>query len=192
MIRTEDFAQLEVRSAAQLRDWLLAHHGQLESVWLVTFKKPVADKYVSHEAVLDALLCFGWIDGVMRKLDVTRTMQLVGPRRAQHWAKSYKDRAARLERDGLMHAAGLAAIELSKQRGLWEFMDDVDALELPEDLIAALIARPPAADHFGRFPPSSQRAALRWIKLARSPATRSKRIEQAAALAAQNLRVPGS
>lgn len=65
-------------------------------------------------------------------------MQLIGPRRAQHWSKSYKDRAADLIADGRMHPAGLAAIESSKHRRLWDVMDDVDALIAPNDLVAAL------------------------------------------------------
>jgi uncharacterized protein YdeI (YjbR/CyaY-like superfamily) len=96
--------------------------------------------------VLDEVLCFGWIDGIARKLDDDRTMQLLSPRRVQHWAKSYKDRAARLIQEGRMHPAGLKAIEEAKREGLWDVMNDVDALVIPDDLATALDARPPAAE----------------------------------------------
>ena len=192
MVKTEHFEKLEVTSAQQLRDWLEVHHTQQESVWLVTYKKVVRENYIPHDEVLDELLCFGWIDGVARKLDDQRTMQLIGPRRVQHWAKSYKDRAARLTREGRMHAAGLHAIAESKRNGLWSFMDDVDALGMPNDLLEALLANPPAVDHFTRFPPSSKRFTLRWIKMAKTTQTRSKRIEMTARLAARNERIPGS
>lgn len=192
MIKTENFDQVEISSPAELRVWLQAHYAQAESVWVVTYKKHVADKYVSTAQVLDELLCFGWIDGMRRKLDADRTMQLISPRQAQHWAQSYKDRAARLEREGRMEAPGRAAIEASKENGMWNFMDDVDALVQPPDLIAALQKHPPAERHFNAFPPAVQRFALRWIKLAKQPATRARRIEQTAQLAAKNERVPGS
>lgn len=190
MIKTEQFEQVEVTSAGQLRAWLEANHTQQESIWLVTYKKHTGEKYVSRSEVLDAVLCFGWIDGIGRKLDAERTMQLLSPRRTQDWAKSYKERAARLEREGLMHAAGLMAIVESKRRGLWDAMEDVDALTMPDDLVAALVARPPATVHFERFSPSSRRNILRWIKRAKTPATRAKRIEQTAVLAARNEKVP--
>ena len=192
MTRTENFEQLQVASATELRRWLEKHHAQDDSVWLVTFKKHVGSGYVSRDEVLDELIAFGWIDGIRRKLDDDRTMQLIARRKAQHWAKSYKDRAARLEEEGRMAPPGLAAIERSKSAGLWDFMDDVDALVKPEDLVSALAERAGAAAHFDAFPASSRRFVLRWIKLAKKPETRRRRIARIADLAARNERLPGS
>ncbi|NDJ52336.1 MAG: hypothetical protein GYB68_04515 [Chloroflexi bacterium] len=190
MTKTENFAQVEIESVAQLRAWLEANHMQAESVWLVTFKKHIADKYVSTSEVLDEILCFGWIDGIRRKLDGDRTMQLIAPRQTQYWAKSYKERVARLEREGRMHPAGLATIEASKRNGLWGFMDDVDALILPDDLIEALQSHPPAAENFDASAPSYRRNVLRWIKLAKADSTRAKRIDKAVDFAARNEKIP--
>ena len=192
MLQTESFEQVEISRAADLRHWLEAHHQQPDSVWVVTYKKHVTGKYVSTGEVLDALISFGWIDGIRRKLDADRTMQLISPRKAQHWAQSYKDRAARLEAEGNMTPAGRAAIEASKAAGLWDFMADVDALIKPEDLVKALAAYPDATRHFDAFPPASKRFVLRWIKLAKTEKTRGKRIAEIARLAAQNERLPGS
>lgn len=190
VIKTENFKQVEVTSAAELRVWLEHHHTQHESIWLVTYKKHTGARYVSRQQVLDELLCFGWIDGIARKLDDNRTMQLLSPRRVQHWAKSYKDRAARLIQEGRMHPAGLRAIEESKRQGLWDAMDDVDALVIPDDLAAAFAARPPAAEQFAAMAPSYRRNVLRWIALAKTTATRIRRIEQTAVLTARNEQVP--
>jgi len=93
MIRTKNFKKVEIASAKQLRSWLSKNYAQEEGVWLVTYKKSEKEKYVSRDQVLDELLCFGWIDGIRRKLDDKKTMQLISPRRVQHWAKTYKDRA---------------------------------------------------------------------------------------------------
>ncbi|MEL6659132.1 MAG: YdeI/OmpD-associated family protein [Bacteroidota bacterium] len=191
MIKTENFTKVEVSSSEELREWLVANHQQEESVWLVTYKKQTPAKYISTSEVLDELLCFGWIDGIRRKLDAERTMQLIGPRRMQHWAKSYKDRAARLIEEGKMEPAGFQSIERSKENGLWNFMDDVDALIKPADLVAALDKLPPARECFDAFPPSVQRFTLRWIKLAKTDKTRTKRIEKTARLAQINERIPG-
>lgn len=191
MIKTENFKKVEVKSTQELREWLEKNHSQKESVWLVTYKKHMGKSYVSVQDILDEVLCFGWVDGIRRKLDEDRTMQLISPRQAQHWAKSYKERVAKLMEDGRMHAAGLEAIAESKRSGLWNFMDDVDALITPEDLAEALDARPPALENFEAFNPSSKRNILRWIKLAKTPKTRAKRIQETAILAAQNKKIPG-
>jgi len=190
-INTESFAKVEVASASTLREWLKANHNQKESVWLVTYKASDPAKYVSRDEVLDELISFGWIDGVRRKLDDFRTMQLISPRKVQHWAKSYKDRAARLIEEGRMAPAGFASIKAGKTSGLWSFMDDVDALICPPDLIKAFKSNPPAADHFAQFPPSAQRFTLRWIKLAKTKATRGQRIKVTAERAAKGEFVPG-
>ncbi len=192
---TENFEMVHVTSAAELREWLSDHHAQQSSVWLVTIKKnrsSIAGTFVSRDDVLDELISFGWIDGIRRKLDNDRTMQLIGPRRVQHWSRSYKTRAARLIDSGRMHPAGLAAIESSKAMGLWNFMDDVDALIAPDDLLAALDARPPARANYDAFPPSTKRNTLRWIKITKTAATRRRRIERTAQLAERNQRVPNA
>lgn len=192
MTKTENFEQVEISSVEELHQWLEQHHTQQESVWLVTFKKQVPEKYVSVSEVLDELLCYGWIDGIRRKLDTDRTMQLIAPRKAQHWAKTYKDRAARLEKEGRMQDAGRKAIALSKKNGLWNFMDDVDALIKPADLVEALKNHPPALENFDAFNDSSKRFVLRWIKLAKTAKTRANRIEKTARLAAIGEKIPGS
>lgn len=130
MIPTERFAKVEVASLDELRHWLARYHAQEESVWLVRYKKNVPDKFIDRLELLEELLCLGWIDGLARKLDEERTMQLISPRRQQAWAKSYKDRAAGLIAEGRMQASGLAAIERSKALGLWDATAEIDALGL--------------------------------------------------------------
>jgi uncharacterized protein YdeI (YjbR/CyaY-like superfamily) len=192
MIQTDNFQKVEVTSSAELRAWLEAHYGQEESVWLVTFLKVVPEHYLSTEEVLDELIAFGWIDGIRRKLDDRRTMQLISPRRVQHWAKSYKDRAARLIAEGRMHEAGFRSIERSKQAGLWDFMEDVDRLEVPQDLQEALEKVDGASDFFHAINDSSKRFVLRWLKLAKTEKTRVARIQQLAELSGRGEKLKGS
>ena len=162
VVKTENFEKIEVTSQGELGEWLETNHHQEESVWLVTYKKSVPDKYVSIAEVLNELIAYGWIDGIRRKLDEHKTMQLIAPRKSQHWAKTYKDRANKLIADGKMTPAGQASIERSKKLGLSNFMDDVDALITPPDLHKAL-----------------------------EEATRKKRIAQTAELAAKGKKIPG-
>jgi len=190
MIENDRFEKVVVQSVDELRNWLIANHGSEDSVWLVTYKKAVPEKCVSRAEVLDELLCFGWIDGLMRKIDDRLVMQLISRRRVQHWAQSYKDRGARLIAAQRMQPAGLAAIERSKREGLWDAMAVVDALLIPADLGIALAASPPARRHFDGFAPSYRRNALRWIELAKTQATRARRIALTAESASRNEKLP--
>lgn len=133
MVKTENFEKIEIASQEELRQWLLEHHQEVASYWLVSYKKGQGP-YVSREEVLDELIAFGWIDGIRRKLDDRKTMQLISPRKSQHWAATYKERAQRLIESGQMHESGLQSIAHSKAVGLWNFMDDVDQLLIPKDL----------------------------------------------------------
>jgi uncharacterized protein YdeI (YjbR/CyaY-like superfamily) len=190
MIETDKFAQIEIDAAPQLPQWLADHHAQTESVWLVTYKREAGEKYVSREAVLDALIAYGWIDGIRRKRDDGKTMQLISPRKHQRWAKSYKDRAAQLEAEGIMKEPGRAAIASAKQAGLWSELDHVDHLTVPPDLVAALRGEPPAEDNWQAFAPSYRRNVLRWIAIAVKPETRAARVEKVALLTSLNQKVP--
>jgi uncharacterized protein YdeI (YjbR/CyaY-like superfamily) len=191
MVKTENFEQVEIVSTSQLRNWLQKNYAQKESIWLVTFKKEVPEKYVSIQEVLDELLCFGWIDGIRRKLDNERTMQLIAPRKVEHWSQTYKVRFAKLEEAGLVQQSGYNSVTASKAAGLWDFMNDVDNLIIPEDLVTALHENKVAMDYFMAFSASNKRFTLRYIKLTKTAETRKKRILQVKTLAAQNKKIPG-
>lgn len=192
MIKTENFDKVEITSQEELRLWLMKNHAQPDSVWLVTYKKSEPSKYVSRWDVLDELICFGWIDGIRRKLDDNKTMQLISQRKVEHWAKTYKERAAKLIDEKKMHESGLKAIEASKSNGLWNFMDDVDNLIIPKDLSKELSKLNGAAEFFNSINPSSKRFVLRWIKLAKTEKTRNNRIKKLAQLSAKGEKLPGS
>ena len=187
-----NYDRIEVRSIQELHDWLLDNHTSDESWWLVTYKKAVIDKYVDRWDVLDELICFGWIDGVRKKLDEQRTMQLISKRKVQHWAKSYKDRAAQLTKEERMHSSGLKSVEEGKTNGLWHFMDDVDNLIVPADLETSLKSTEGAFEFFDQINDSSKRNSLRWLKLAKTEKTRQKRLLELTRLSAHGEKLPGS
>lgn len=190
MIETDRFKRVEVSSRALWRTWLEANHAQQESVWAVSFLKIVPDRYVSRFDLLDEALCFGWIDGLRRKVDAERTMQLFSPRRHQRWTATYRARAKNLIDHGRMAPAGLEAIATSKKDGTWLAMPDVDALLVPDDLRAAFRNSPPAEANFAGFSPSSRRNMLRWLASAKTEPTRIARIEKITAAAAANEKLP--
>ncbi|OAV45164.1 YdeI family protein [Lewinella sp. 4G2] len=184
--------RIEITSPTQLREWLAANYAQEASVWLVTYKKSTPSKYFSNSEMLDELLAYGWMDGRRMKLDDERTMQLISPRRVEHWSKTYKDRVAKLEKEGRMAEPGRAAVARGKASGLWDFLNDVDALIQPDDLKAALAQNAVAEEFFNALSPARMRFALRWIKLAKGADTRARRIAKVVELSGQGERVAGS
>ncbi len=181
--------QVFIESIEELRAWLLENHDKQESVWLVRWKKSAGKPIVNYTDIVDQLLCFGWIDSLPRKLDEHRTMLRISPRNPKsNWSGINKKKIAKLIEQGLMHESGLALVEQAKKNGTWNFLDDVEQLISPPDLLQALDSYPKAAYFFNRFPASSKRGILEWVKSAKTDATRSRRIVETAKKASQNLK----
>lgn len=188
MARAADDAPiLTIRSRAELRDWLAAHHTDPGPVWLATFKRHHPD-YLAYEPQVEELLCWGWIDSVTRALDADRSMILIAPRSPKSaWSAINKAHVERAVASGAMTPAGLAKVEIAKANGQWDFLNDVDALIAPGDLLAALDAAGQRA-FWDATPKSVRRGTLEWIKTAKTSDTRGKRIADVVNSAVQGLR----
>ena len=183
----DDAPILTVRSRAELRDWLAANHATARSVWLASYKKHHPD-YLAYEPQVEELLCWGWIDSVTRALDADRSMILVAPRNPKSaWSAINKAHVERARASGAMTQAGEAKIAAAQANGMWDFLNDVDSLIDPPDLTEALHTTCTAA-FWSAQPRSIRRGMLEWIKTAKTPETRAKRIRDVTDSAAQSLR----
>lgn len=116
-------------------------------------------------------------------------MLRISPRNPKsNWSGINKERVARLLEEGRMKKPGLDLVEIAKENGAWNFLDDVEQLLIPDDLQEALNTFQKASFYFNRFPDSSKRGILEWIKTAKWASTRQKRIEETARKASQNIK----
>jgi uncharacterized protein YdeI (YjbR/CyaY-like superfamily) len=114
----DDVVELERRS--DWRAWLREHHKRAAGVWLVTWKKSSGKPQVSYDEAVEEALCYGWVDSKSRSVDEERTSIWFTPRKAKSsWSASNVARVERLERAGLMRAAGRKAVEEAKAGGRW-------------------------------------------------------------------------
>jgi uncharacterized protein YdeI (YjbR/CyaY-like superfamily) len=184
----DDLPRFHPESREQWRAWLADHHDTERGAWLVSWKRATGRPSLPYEAVIEEALCFGWIDSTARTLDAERSMMLMTHRKpTSTWARTNKDRVERLLAAGLMQPAGIAAVETAKANGSWTVLDSVEALEVPDDLAAALDAEPGARGAYEGFSPSNRKMILWWVKSAKRPETRQRRIAGAARLAAQGI-----
>ena len=172
-----DYPRVEVKSRRQLRTWLQKNHETGSTIWLVTFKKHCAEKYVPYDAIVEEALCFGWIDSTVRALDENRYLRQLSPRKTgSTWSLANKRRLTKLRKEKLMTDAGEAKIRSAKKDGSWTLLDDVEKLVVPDDLAAAFAKNREAARHYETFTSGQKKGLLWWIKSAKRPATREKRI----------------
>lgn len=185
--------RLEVRSQGELDTWLdTVGRDRTESIWLVTHKKHHPD-YVSYDEIVESMIAHGWIDSTTRRLDADRSMLLIAPRRkGSTWSARNKAIVERLEGEGRITDAGRAVIDRAKADGTWTVLDDVEQLVVPDDLAAALDGTPHARRHWESFPPSAKKNLLWWVKSAKRPETRAKRIDAVTAEASQGRRANGA
>lgn len=180
---------LHVEERATWRRWLERNHATAKGVWVVTRRKQIDRSTLDYDALVEEALCFGWVDSRMQPVDEERVMQLLTPRKAgSAWARSNKERIARLEQEGVLADAGRRVVETAKADGSWSRYDSAEALELPADLAEALAANAEAARSFAAFTSSGKRAILRWLIDAKRAETRARRIEETVTLAEKNER----
>ena len=185
----DESEKIFTEDVAQLRQWLEKNHSRKESVWLVTLKKGFGSRYISYDDLVDELICFGWVDSLPKNLDEEKTMRRISPRNPKsNWSKVNKQRDERLTKAGKMEEPGLKVVALAKSNGAWNFLDDVEQLIIPDDLDAALKKNAKAMFFFDRFPKSSKRNILEWIKNAKQESTRKRRITETVKKAGSNIK----
>jgi uncharacterized protein YdeI (YjbR/CyaY-like superfamily) len=181
MGKQDDAERFEPASLADWSDWLGQHHDDTGGVWLVTAKRSSGRQPFDYDAGVVEALRFGWVDSTQRPVDEERNMMWFSPRRpASGWSRSNKLRIARLEEEGRLEPAGRAAVDAARANGAWELFDSVEALEVPDDLAAALTGVPGGREQWEAFPPSARKQMLAWIAQARRPETRARRVRDTA------------
>jgi len=178
-------SELLVKDVAAWRRWLRSNHAKSDGVWLVMAKKgTTTPTSLTYDQALDEALCYGWIDGQARSRDATTRLQRWTPRRKRsNWSKRNTGIAERLIKEGRMQPAGLAEIERAKGDGRWAAAYAGPAtVEVPEELSAALRARPRAKAMFEILSSQNRYAILYRIHDAKRPETRARRIEQFVAM----------
>ena len=171
---------LYVPTPAAWRDWLARNHDRIDHIWLVFYRKQTGQPTLTYDQAVEEALCFGWIDGIKKKIDDQRYTYRFTPRRpGSNWSDVNKKRVARLIADGRMTPAGLAVLDFDPSTV------DPDAPpvrrpvpDLPDDLEQALQTDARAWAAYQRLAPSHKRQYLGWVLSARKPETRQRRMAE--------------
>lgn len=176
-------------SRIEWREWLSLIHLKFQSIWLVIYRKDSEIPSVYYPEAVDEALCFGWIDSKPNKRDDKSYFQLFSKRNPKsNWSKINKEKVAYLIQQKLMHDSGIRMVEIAKENGTWDALNEVDELIIPIDLMNMLNQFDKALDNWNNFPQSTRRGILEWIFNAKRPETRKKRIKETAQLAQLNKR----
>lgn len=187
-----DYPIFHAETRTQWRTWLTDNHASGRGVWLCSWRNTSGRPRCPYPEAVEEAICFGWIDSTNTILDEERGLQLFTPRRPKSsWTRLNRERAADMEKYGHMTDAGRDVIAAAKANGWWTISDQVEDLEEPSDLKAALDRDPRARSNWDGFPPSARKQMLWWIVSAARDATREGRIAQIVTAAANGQRARG-
>jgi len=181
--------KLYVTSRADWRAWLEKSYDTEPEAWLVFYKRHTGQPCIPYDDAVEEALCFGWIDGVLQRIDDETYVRRFSPRRdGSNWSALNKRRAMNMVKQGKMTEAGAAKLNFS------DFDDDygktlertAEDLIIPEYLEQALTGNRQAHDNFTKLAPSYRRRYLLWIADARTDETRNRRVAEAIRLLEEN------
>ncbi|MGH1434561.1 MAG: YdeI/OmpD-associated family protein [Lewinella sp.] len=144
---------------ADWRNWLQEHHQTKTEIWLRMFRKDTGKPSLPYDDLVEECLCFGWIDGVVKKLDKESRVQRITPRRVK---KSFlselnRQRFWKLQHLGLMTPAGMAPAIVD------QIGSPDDPFEIPEWVAAQLQEEEQVWENFQNFPHFYQRLKVGWV-----------------------------
>lgn len=165
-------------TAADFRHWLTRHHASHPGLWVQIAKKASGIPSVTYAEALDEALCVGWIDGQKKSRDETAFLQKFTPRgKRSIWSKINVGHVARLEKEGRMKPAGLAAVAAAQADGRWEAAyPGSRTAEMPDEFFAALAKEPRAQAFFDTLNKTQRYAFFFRITTAKKAETRTRRI----------------
>ncbi len=179
------------KSRKEWRAWLTKNHARANGLWLVFYKKNSGKKSVLYEEAVEEALCFGWIDGRIKRIDDEKYALRFSPRRrGSIWSESNKRRVARMIEKGCMTEIGLAKVEEAKRNDEWDKATRREnTATIPRELKQALEANVHAQRSFDSLPPSQKRLFIYWVTEAKKDETRLRRIRAAVRMLEENKRI---
>ena len=174
-----DFDIVAFASARESERWLAAHHAESGGVWLRFFKKNSGTASVSHAEALAAALCYGWIDGQLRKHDEASWLHKFTPRRPKSvWSKRNRELAEQLTKARKMRARGVKELAAAKKDGRWDrAYDSPSKMAVPVDFLKQL-SKDKKARLFFKTLNKANTYAITWrLQTAKKPETREKRMK---------------
>jgi uncharacterized protein YdeI (YjbR/CyaY-like superfamily) len=160
-----------------LRKWLEEHHETATELWVGLYKKGSGRPSVTWPEVVDEALCFGWIDGVRKRIDDESYMNRLTPRRANFWSAVNVHRFEALRKQGRVRPAGLRAFEQRRvdETAIYSYERRHEA-KLDPAFVRRFRSKRKAWDWFQAQPNGYRTTAVYWVMSAKRQETRERRL----------------
>jgi len=178
---------------AAFRRWLEKNHEKAAELLVGFYKKDSGKPSITWPESVDEALCFGWIDGIRRRIDdVSYSIRFTPRRRGSIWSAVNIRRATELSKQGLMSPAGLRAFEARDEKKSATYSYENRPRALAPEYEKRFRANKKAWEYWTAQPPGYRRLITYWVMEAKKDETRERRIATLIADCAAGRRVAGS
>lgn len=179
------------RSGAEFRAWLDDHHEEAKELLLGFHKVGAEERGIAYGEALDEALCYGWIDGLRKRVDDDRFTIRFTPRKAKStWSLVNVEKMKALLKAGRVKPAGKRAFEArtAERTGIYSFEQRKDA-QLDPAMEKAFRAAKRAWAWYATQAPSYQYMTRFWVMSAKQETTRQRRLRELIACSEEGVKV---
>jgi uncharacterized protein YdeI (YjbR/CyaY-like superfamily) len=178
------------RTPSEFRRWLEKNHNSTQELWIGFYRKDSGKGGMTYHEALDEALCFGWIDGIRKKVDEHSFTNRFTPRKKNSiWSNVNVAHIERLTREGRMMAPGIAAFNAKDEKRAGVYSFEREKAELEPKMKKRFRQNPKAWRYFEAQPPYYRRMAAWWIISAKRDETREKRLAELIRLSSKEMRL---
>jgi len=162
---------------AAFRAWLKKHHASATELLVGFYKRDSGKPSITWPESVDQALCFGWIDGVRKRIDdVSYTIRFTPRKTVSNWSAINIARVAELTKLGLMQPAGLRAFEKRREdkSAIYSYENAVRTLDPADE--KTFRANRKAWEFFSTQPPWYRRVCIHWVTSGKKAETRARRM----------------
>ena len=162
-------------TAAKFRRWLEKNHVTATGLQVGFYKKDSGMGGLTYKEAVDEALCFGWIDGIVHRIDAVSYTHRFTPRQpGSIWSNVNVAHVARLTAAGKMSAAGLAVFALRDPQRTGTASFENRTRKLPSAYLKQFKANKQAWAHFSDQAPWYRRLIIHKIATAKQETTRER------------------
>jgi uncharacterized protein YdeI (YjbR/CyaY-like superfamily) len=165
------------KSSSEFRKWLKKNHVIATELWIGFYKIDSKIKSITYPEAVDQALCFGWIDGIKKKVDQISYTHRFTPRKSNsNWSSTNIKRIGELSKLGRMHPSGIKIFNQRDKKKIKQYSIERKTLTLDKSYIQIFKTHINAWNYFQSQSPSYQKLAAFWVMSAKKEETRLRRL----------------
>ncbi|HEV7484844.1 MAG TPA: YdeI/OmpD-associated family protein [Thermoanaerobaculia bacterium] len=165
------------KTPADFRRWLAKNHASATELLVGFYKKDSGKPSITWPESVDEALCFGWIDGVRRRIDdVSYSIRFTPRKKTSTWSAINIARVAELTKLERMQPAGQRAFEHRREEKSAIYSYENASRTLSAEDEKKFRANRKAWEFFNAQPPGYRHLSIYWITSVKRDETRARRL----------------